>query len=403
MRTYLVITPFFPTQDSFRGAFVYDQVKAIQRTGLYGQIVIMRPRALWQKLEDYEYDGLMVHYFPTLMLPSNLLVGLFERINIRLFLSSVKRIGINIGDVVVAHAHVSMNGCYALAIKKKNPRIKALLQHHDPDPCSINLSKRFAECGWNTRLNSRYLQNIFERIDLHVCVSNKVKHNLLAFPKAGEEEVYPRYLHLLEQVKGLGNVKLKDTYVLYNGVDTQIFYPPEKKQKSDKFVIGCIANFLEWKDQLTLLRAIKRLLENGARNIEAILVGTGPMLEECKEFVSENKLDDYVTFLLEMKHEELRDFYQRLDLFVLSSYFEGFGCVFTEAYACGVPFMSCYHQGVSEIVEEPGKWLIEKGDDVQLTKLIVDYMDKRCSQKLRKPYDINILVTGFLKEISKTF
>lgn len=397
MRTYLVITPFFPTQGSFRGAFIYDQVKAIQRTGLYDQIVIMRPRALWQKLTDYEYDGLMVHYFPTLMLPSNLLIGLFERINICFFLSSVKRIGINFGDVVVAHAHVSMNGCYALAIKKQNSKAKALLQHHDPDPYSVNLSKRFAECSWNTLLNSIYLQKIFERIDLHVCVSDKVRQNLQAFPKAGKEEVYPRYLHLLEQVKGLRNVKLKGTYVLYNGVDTRIFYPTGKKQKSDKFVIGCIANFLEWKDQLTLLRAIKRLVVNGARNLEAILVGTGPMLEECKEFVSENKLDGYVMFLQETKHEKLRDFYQRLDLFVLPSYFEGFGCVFTEAYACGVPFMSCYHQGVSELVEEPEKWLIEKGDDVQLTKLVVDYMDKRYPQKLNSDYDINILLPRFLK------
>lgn len=398
MRMYLVITPFFPTSDSFRGAFIYDQVKAIKRTGLYDQIVIMRPRLLWQRMEDYEYDGFKVHYFPTVMLPSNLLMGLFEKINTRLFLSSVGKIGINIEDVAVAHAHVSMNGSYALAIKKKNPRIKTLLQHHDPDPYSINLSKRFAECGWNTRLNSRYLQKIFEKIDLHICVSNKVKHNLLAFPKAGEEEVYPRYLHLLEQVKGLENVKLKDTYVLYNGVDTQIFYPTEKKQEADKFAIGCIANFLEWKDQLTLLRAIKRLVEQGTKNFEVVLIGTGPKLQDCQEFVSKNNLTNVVTFRQEMKHEKLRDFYQSLNLFVLPSYFEGFGCVFTEAYACGVPFMSCYHQGISEIVEEPEKWLVEKGDDEQLAKLIINYMDSRCSQKLGSFFDIDVLIFEFLKE-----
>lgn len=399
MRIYLVITPFFPTSDSFRGAFVYDQVKAIKRIGVYDQIVIMRPRMIWQRIEDYEYDGFRVHYFPTMMLPSNLLIGLFEKINISFFLASVRKIGINIRDVAVAHAHVSMNGCYALSIKKKNPKVKSVLQHHDPDPYSINLSKRFAECGWNTRENSRYLQKIFEKIDLHVCVSNKVMHNLLAFPKAGKEEVYPRYLHLLEQVDGLENVKLKNTYILYNGVDTQIFYPSEKKNKSDKFVIGCIANFLEWKDQLTLLRTVKRLIEQGIRNVEAILIGTGPMLDECRKFVSENELGDYVTFRQEMKHENLREFYQSLDLFVLPSYFEGFGCVFTEAYACGVPFMSCYNQGISELVEEPEKWLIERGDDEQLEKIISNYMHDKYDQKIRSNYNINNLIFNFLDKL----
>ncbi len=33
--TYLIVTPFFPTKDSFRGPFIYDQAKAIKDFGDY--------------------------------------------------------------------------------------------------------------------------------------------------------------------------------------------------------------------------------------------------------------------------------------------------------------------------------------------------------------------------------
>lgn len=39
---YLVVTPFFPTAESFRGPFIYDQVQALKRNSNY-EIVVFRP------------------------------------------------------------------------------------------------------------------------------------------------------------------------------------------------------------------------------------------------------------------------------------------------------------------------------------------------------------------------
>ena len=39
---YLVITPFFPTVESFRGPYVYDQVKVLERDGRY-RVVVLKP------------------------------------------------------------------------------------------------------------------------------------------------------------------------------------------------------------------------------------------------------------------------------------------------------------------------------------------------------------------------
>ena len=225
MNIYLVVTPFFPTADSFRGAFVYDQVQAIRRTGKYDRIVIFRPAPAWSVGSDYTYNGFSVHYFPVVQLPSNLLTGATMWLNRALFIRTLRNRGIAPSDIAVAHAHVSFHGSYALALKSLNPAIKTLLQHHDPDPYSINLSRRFAECRFNTRFNARYLQKVFSQIDLHVCISQKVAHNLQAFPRPGVEEIYPRYLELLPQVSDFSPTRLRATYILYNGVDTAGFYP----------------------------------------------------------------------------------------------------------------------------------------------------------------------------------
>lgn len=395
MRIYVVITPFFPTKDSFRGAFIYDQVCAITRTSRYDRILIMRPCALWKKCKDYEYGVFSVHYFPIIQMPSNLCVGLPDKINCRLFIKKLRELSVEIKDIAIVHAHVSLNVCYALALKAINPAIKTILQHHDPDPYSINMSKHFAEFSWNTRANSRFFIRLYGNIDLHVSVSKKVENNLLAFPECGKEEVYQRYIHLLKNVCGLEAASIKDSYILYNGVNKRIFYKNSQTIRK-KFRIGSIGNFLEWKDQITLLRSLKRIVDSGNVAIEAILVGSGPELQLCKDYVAVNGLECYVTFMTEMKHDKLSSFYNSIDLFVLPSYFEGFGCVFTEAYSCGVPFITCYNQGVSEIVEEPEKWLIEKGDDKHLAELITNYMLCRPQQRLNNAYDIDELIPPFL-------
>lgn len=396
MRIYVVVTPFFPTGDSFRGAFIYDQVCAISRTGKYDKVVILRPKQLWSKCKDYQYEGWDVHYFPILQMPSNLLIGVPDKLNRMLFLRTLKKIGVNPSQVAVVHAHVSLNSCYVLALKALNPFVKTVLQHHDADPYGINMSKLLAGWGWNTYINAKYLMKIYEQIDLHVSVSEKVEHNLLAFPEAGKEEVYSRYMQLLKPVRMLKQACLKKCYVLYNGVDTRFFYKKDMEKAGTKFRIGSIGNFTEIKDQMTLLRSVKRLVDDERADIEVILIGSGPLLKRCMEYVGEYELETYVTFRTEVSHTALLDFYNSLDLFVLPSYFEGFGCVFTEAYACGVPFITCYKQGVSEWVEEPEHWLIEAGDDKKLSELIHNYMKNRPRQCLNHSYAIDDLMPPFL-------
>ena len=104
-----------------------------------------------------------------------------------------------------------------------------------------------------------------------------------------------------------------------------------------------------------------------------------------------------------MTHDLLPLYYNSLNIFVLPSIYEGFGCVYTEAYACGVPFIGVKEQGAAECVDpnEADKWLIRPHDSVGLADKIEQFYLHPTKQLLCKPYDINVLVADFLNKIEK--
>ena len=59
--------------------------------------------------------------------------------------------------------------------------------------------------------------------------------------------------------------------------------------KNDIFTIGCVGNFWDIKDQITLIKSTHRLIEDGNKIILR-LIGSGPSLKSCKEYVFENNL-----------------------------------------------------------------------------------------------------------------
>lgn len=398
---YIVVTPFFPTEESFRGPFILDQVKAIKRTGKY-TVMVFKPKTWNEKLNNYVYEGVKVNLFTAFQMPSYLFNGMTNRMNCTLFVKQVQKLGIDVNNIAVVHGHTSTFGAYALALKRLNGAIKAIVQHHDRDPYTI-LNGRLARWKWNALYRAWKNIQIFNGVDCHVSVSKVVEDNLLSFPNPGKYESYKPYIEALRLLRTLPVIHPKKSLVLYNGVDTRMFYPKKGLRNNAIFKVGCIGNFQELKGQITLIKAGERLIkERGMLNLRLSFIGSGETLSQCKTYVAKNRLDDYVAFENEVHHRELNDYYNTLDLFVLPSYYEGFGCVFTEASACGVPFMLCEHQGASEYIspQESDKWLFRPHDDKMLSGLIYQYYLNRVKQNLRYSYDIDVLIASYLNEIS---
>jgi glycosyltransferase involved in cell wall biosynthesis len=376
-KTYLIITPFFPTHASFRGSYIYDQAKAIIENGSYN-VVLLRPTPFYSRKKDYTFEGIKIHYFETFDLPSAIFPGLFNRFNFMSFKETLNSLNISIENIDIVHSHVTALGVYAIYLKKKASNIRTILQHHGFDVLSLSngVLSRF---NWHRNWVKSYGVKICNQIDLHIGVSSKT----------------------LDYVRAVPEIKMKTQYVLYNGVDLNKFYAIKNQKDLSIFTIGCIANFWTLKDQITLIKALELLLKIGYKNVKILFIGTGQTLENCKEYVIQNKLSDYVEFLSEINHRELNLFYNKLNLFVLPSFFEAYGCVYTEAYACGVPFIGVKGQGIEELIPETEKasWLIEKSDHTKLYKLITIFINNPKKQNLKINLDINDLIKNYLSFI----
>lgn len=394
---YICVTPFFPSPGNWRGAYVLDQVKAIQKNSGYEVVVFMGGR---NESTDYEMEGIRVLRYKTRDFPSNLFNGFFNGYNSRSFVKRVLAVGIKPEDVAFVHCHVSMRAACGLALKKLNPNIKVLLQHHDLDPFNLRSGITLRNNKFNIRYRAKRAIELYNQVDLHVCISEACRDSLVHFPNPRPGEIYEDCIRSLKLCEDLPAIQAKDTYVLYNGVDTSLFNKDVALTPLEKgvFRIGCIANFQELKDHITLIKAFERLHKDGYNDIVLSLLGSGETKAACKEYIEKHNLMQYVEWPSEVTHDKLPEYYRSLDLFVLPSFFEGFGCVYTEAAACGVPFMGCYNQGYSEYIpdDEKDRWLILPHDDMQLAELIIRHYKHKREQTLCRTFDIDDLIKDFI-------
>lgn len=402
---YLCITPFFPSENEVFGSYVYDQIVAIKKLNIFNRIIVVKPGSLRSAQHSYEYKGIHVYLCPSVHLPSNLFNGIFNELNEDLFNRFLKKIGLNCSNIAVVHTHTANCAFYAIAIKKLNAKALTMVQHHDGDPYGIR-NARFS--GWRRNVRYKAAKNaeVFSQIDVHICISRFVERHLKEFPAINDIDYAEDYRNALHRVQGIKGAEIKKSIILHNGVDTNIFVPgvSETGKDSRKFTIGCVAHFQKIKGHMTILKALRILRdEYGHEHIKVRFVGSGPTWEECRTFVSLHNLAESVSFKKEVQHEELVTFYQSLDLYVMPSYYEGFGCVYLEAAACGVPFMACEGQGIEDYIPESEKsmWLCKPENAAQLAHMIHVYITDKPKQNLSNPISIECLVEHCFSELNR--
>ena len=100
-----------------------------------------------------------------------------------------------------------------------------------------------------------------------------------------------------------------------------------------------------------LLRAA-RTLRSRIQGLAVRIVGEGPESVPLRRLAQDLGLADMVTFLGEIPRQALAVEYVGADCFCLPTVQEGFGIVFTEAMAAGLPVVACRAAAVPEVVED---------------------------------------------------
>jgi glycosyltransferase involved in cell wall biosynthesis len=96
-----------------------------------------------------------------------------------------------------------------------------------------------------------------------------------------------------------------------------------------------VGTLINYKNQLTILKAFKLLHDNGF-NCKLTVVGDGPMRDELNEYVRENNLQQHINIAGKKNHLELRQLYRDHDFVVQAPLKEGFGKVPIEGFFHGL-------------------------------------------------------------------
>jgi len=180
--------------------------------------------------------------------------------------------------------------------------------------------------------------------------------------------------------------------VIYNGIDLTYFElqneQPESKSKNT-VIIGNIGRLVEQKAQYLLIK-LAAILKEKQISFKILIGGSGPLEKELKEETFNAGLSEYIEFTGFV--ENPNEFLNRIDIFVLTSKWEGFGYVLAEAGACKKPVIAFDISSNPEIIINNQTGFLVPFPDMQLVaqKIIFLSTNKEFAIKMGENARINI-------------
>lgn len=176
--------------------------------------------------------------------------------------------------------------------------------------------------------------------------------------------------------------------IIYNGIDLADQDTKGKsldgfKNDNTSILIGNAGRLSREKGHVYLLETARLLKERGL-NFRLLLAGTGKLEPKLKKLVEQMDLSEQVDFVGFV--EDIRVFHELIDVFVLTSLWEGFGYVLVEAMSKKKPVVAFDIKSSSEIVvHNKTGFLVKKFDIHDLAdKLEILIRDKKLREKFGK-------------------
>jgi len=296
---------------------------------------------LWS-LYDSRYD-LMGQY----LAPENF-VG-FGRSKSRLALKTL-RTATRADIVILSHINLALLG---LVIKVLRPKCQLWLVAHGIEVWRpLNFIKRI------------FLKRYCDKI---ICVSNFTKAQMIKMHQSDP-----------------------DKCIVFNNAIDPFIKQPDEFEKPEYlvnrysltpanqviFTLTRLASSEQYKGYEQVIKAVGRLKQQFP-GIKYILSGQYDAAEELRirELIRACKVDEEVILTGFLNEKELADYFLLADLFVLPSKKEGFGIVFIEALACGLPVICGNADGSTDAIRDGELGTAINVNDLdELEKTIVRYL-----------------------------
>ena len=181
------------------------------------------------------------------------------------------------------------------------------------------------------------------------------------------------------------------------GVNPNIFTPHQFRHNPEPFEILCVGRLVPDKGQFILIDAVTRLIAKGYK-LRLHLVGDGPDKSTLETEVKQRGLTEQIIFVGAVNQDEIIQFYENTDIFVLASFAEGLPVVLMEAMAMAIPCVTTNITGIPELIEHRINGLLVAPSDIDgLAVAIAELMDKpdfrkqlslAAGQKVKKDYEL---------------
>ncbi|MFA4948899.1 MAG: glycosyltransferase [Candidatus Krumholzibacteriia bacterium] len=191
-----------------------------------------------------------------------------------------------------------------------------------------------------------------------ICVSDRVRQSFAErFPElAGKFIEIPNGIRLQDYEKLPPRAECRAQFKLLAGAK----------------LIGTVGRMVPQKNHKLLIEALSRVRQT-VPEVHLAIIGEGEMRDSLASYAADLGVSEYVSLVKET--QKMDYFYGAIDIFSLSSDFEGMPLTLLEALASGVPVVSTEVGGIPEVIES-GKtgYLVPKGSAEYLAKRIVELL-----------------------------
>lgn len=314
----LIITPNYPSKKTPQnGSFVHQLLLEWVKIGL--EPLIINPLSFPNFIRNLMKKKIViVQNLFSVRRPLYLTFGSghFFGFNLKIFKSlsfnkAINTSNINFKEVAFLYGKFLLTSGYAIVKLKEKYNIPG-----------------FVDIGESTLLTSfdkkelKFAKSIIDKMDGFICVSLKLREDLLALGAEKEDILFASNGVNLEKFEILSKFECREKIGLNEG----------------DFVIAFVGYFIERKGPDRIINALKLL----NLNIKVLFIGEGPI----------NVDSEFTFFQGKVVNSELPNYLNCADIFVLPTLAEGNCNAINEAKACGIPVISSKIPEISEQVSE---------------------------------------------------
>jgi len=204
------------------------------------------------------------------------------------------------------------------------------------------------------------------------------------------------------------------TVIIHPGVDTITFSPLQDAAvqrrrlgfSGKKIILTVVARLEKRKSIDVCIEAVSLLRMKGI-DVKYLIVGEGAEREFLENKAKQKNITEHVSFLGKKPLHVLRTLYGIADVFLLPSRYipdegdvEGFGIVFAEAAACGVPSVGTNCGGIPDVIRNNSTGILIDSINAETVANTLEYllvhkdvhdrMSKRCLEIMRQEFDISV-------------